>query len=311
LHKIIKSSFLKWAGGKKRLVSILDKFMPENIERYFEPFLGSGAFFFYLVQTQKKFQAILSDSNFELINTFKELRDSTNELIDILYEHQVNYYKNREKYYYFIRDEYITKNNTELAGRFIFLNKACYNGLYRVNRSGNFNVPHGRYINPKICNKEKLLDCSELLRISDVKISCDVYKNITSKCENNDFIYLDPPYFPISKTSNFTDYTKESFGLLEHNELAKEYERLNSIGSKVILSNSNSEYIKTLYKKHDIIKIKSSRNISCNPKNRQNHYDLIILNFDKKTKDKKILPEINSNSNSNSNSPNTNSIKQQ
>jgi DNA adenine methylase len=309
LHKIIKSSFLKWAGGKKRLVSILDKFMPENIERYFEPFLGSGAFFFYLVQTQKKFQAILSDSNFELINTFKELRDSTNELIDILYEHQVNYYKNREKYYYFIRDEYITKNNTELAGRFIFLNKACYNGLYRVNRSGNFNVPHGRYINPKICNKEKLLDCSELLRISDVKISCDVYKNITSKCENNDFIYLDPPYFPISKTSNFTDYTKESFGLLEHNELAKEYERLNSIGSKVILSNSNSEYIKTLYKKHDIIKIKSSRNISCNPKKRQNHYDLIILNFDKKTKDKKILPEINSNSNSNS--PNTNSIKQQ
>jgi DNA adenine methylase len=309
LQKIIKSSFLKWAGGKKRLVSILDKFMPENIERYFEPFLGSGAFFFYLVQTQKKFQAILSDSNFELINTFKELRDSTNELIDILYEHQVNYYKNREKYYYFIRDEYITKNNTELAGRFIFLNKACYNGLYRVNRSGNFNVPHGRYINPKICNKEKLLDCSELLRISDVKISCDVYKNITSKCENNDFIYLDPPYFPISKTSNFTDYTKESFGLLEHNELAKEYERLNSIGSKVILSNSNSEYIKTLYKKHDIIKIKSSRNISCNPKKRQNHYDLIILNFDKKTKDKKILPEINSNSNSNS--PNTNSIKQQ
>ncbi len=305
MHKIIKSSFLKWAGGKKRLTSILEKFIPKNIERYFEPFLGSGAFFFYLVQTQKKFQAILSDSNFELINTYKELRDNTNELIDILYEHQVNYYKNREKYYYFIRDEYITKNNTELAGRFIFLNKACYNGLYRVNKSGNFNVPHGRYINPKICNKEKLLDCSELLRIYDIKISCDSYKNITSKCENNDFIYLDPPYFPISKTSNFTDYTKESFGILEHNELSKEYERLNNIGSKVILSNSNSEYIKTLYKKYDIIKIKSSRNISCNPNKRKNHYDLIILNFNKKTTDKKILSEINSSS------PNTNSIKRE
>jgi DNA adenine methylase len=302
LHKIIKSSFLKWAGGKKRLTGILEKFIPKNIERYFEPFLGSGAFFFYLVQTQKKFQAALSDSNFELINTYKELRDNTNELIDILYEHQVNYNKNREKYYYFIRDEYITKNNTELAGRFIFLNKSCYNGLYRVNKSGNFNVPHGRYINPKICNKEKLLDCSELLRIYDVKISCDSYKNITSKCENNDFIYLDPPYFPISKTSNFTDYTKESFGILEHNELSKEYERLNNIGSKVILSNSNSEYIKTLYKKYDILKIKSSRNISCNPNKRKNHYDLIILNFNKKTTDKKILSEINS-------GPNTNSIK--
>jgi DNA adenine methylase len=305
LQKVIKSSFLKWAGGKKRLLSILDKFIPKNIERYFEPFLGSGAFFFYLVQTQKKFQAILSDSNFDLINTYKELRDNTNELIDILYEHQVNYYKNREKYYYFIRDEYITKNNTELAGRFIFLNKACYNGLYRVNRLGNFNVPHGRYINPKICNKEKLLDCSELLRIYDVKILCDVYKNITSKCKNNDFIYLDPPYFPISKTSNFTDYTKESFGIFEHNELAKEYERLNNMDCKVILSNSNSEYIKTLYKKYKVIKIKSNRNINCDPKKRKNHYDLIIVDFDKKIKDKKILSEINSSSNTN------NSIKQE
>jgi DNA adenine methylase len=295
LHKGIKSSFLKWAGGKKRLVGILDKLTPENIERYFEPFLGSGAFFFYLVQTKKKFKAILSDSNFELINTYKELRDNPNELIDILYEHQENYYKNREKYYYFIRDEHITKNKTELAGKFIFLNKACYNGLYRVNRLGNFNVPHGRYINPKICNKEKLIDCSELLRIYDVTILCDVYRNIITQCENNDFIYLDPPYFPISKTSNFTDYTKESFGLFEHNELAKEFERLNKIGSKVILSNSNSDYIKSLYTNHEIMKIKSSRSINCDPNKRKDHYDLIILNYNKKLKDKKIIPKINNN----------------
>jgi DNA adenine methylase len=305
LQKSIKSSFLKWAGGKKRLVCILDKLTPENIERYFEPFLGSGAFFFYLAQTKKKFKAILSDSNFELINTYKELRDNTNELIEILYEHQANYYKNREKYYYFIRDEYITKNNTELAGKFIFLNKACYNGLYRVNRLGNFNVPHGRYINPKICNREKLIDCSELLRIYDVTILCDVYRNITSKCENNDFIYLDPPYFPISKTSNFTDYTKESFGIFEHNELGKEFERLKKIGSKVILSNSNSEYIKSLYRNHEIIKIKSSRNINCDPKKRKDHYDLIILNYNKKMKDEKIIPKINNNLNT------TNKIKKE
>ncbi len=305
MHKCIKSSFLKWAGGKKRLVGILDKLTPENIDRYFEPFLGSGAFFFYLVQTKKKFKAILSDSNFELINTYKELRDNPNELIEILHEHQLNYYKNREKYYYFIRDEYITKNNTELAGKFIFLNKACYNGLYRVNRLGNFNVPHGRYINPKICNKEKLIDCSELLRIYDVTILCDVYRNIISQCENNDFIYLDPPYFPISKTSNFTDYTKESFGIFEHNELAKEFERLNKIGSKVILSNSNSDYIKSLYTNHEIIKIKSSRNINCDPKKRKDHYDLIILNYNKKMKDKKIIPKINNNLKT------TNKIKQE
>ena len=301
MPEIITSSFLKWAGGKKRLVVILDKLTPKYIERYFEPFLGSGAFFFYLVQTKKKFKAILSDSNFELINTYRELRDNTSDLIEILYEHQANYYKNREKYYYFIRDEYATKHNTELAGRFIFLNKSCYNGLYRVNRLGSFNVPHGRHANPKICNKEKLIECSELLRMNDVEILCDIYKNITSKCENNDFIYFDPPYFPMSKTSNFTDYTKESFGMLEHNELAKEFERLSQVGSKVVLSNSNSDYVKTLYRKFDAIKIKSTRNISCDPEKRKDHYDLIILNYDKKIKDKKIISEINNSSNAGNN----------
>ena len=295
----IQSSFLKWAGGKKRLASTLFKLAPNNMENYYEPFLGSGAFFFYLSQTKKKFKAVLSDSNSELINVYKQLRDNTNELIEILSKFQTNYFKNREKYYYFIRDEYITKNSIELAARFIFLNKSCYNGLYRVNRLGNFNVPHGRYMNPKICNKEKLIDCSELLRISDATIVCDTYKNIISKCENNDFIYLDPPYFPISKTSNFTDYTKECFEILEHNELAKEFERLSSIGAKAILSNSNSEYIKSLYKKYNIIKIRSLRNINCNPHKRKDHYDLIILNYDKKINNVKIICSNNSNLNAN------------
>ena len=295
----IQSSFLKWAGGKKRLASTLFKLAPNNMENYYEPFLGSGAFFFYLSQTKKKFKAVLSDSNSELINVYKQLRDNTNELIEILSKFQTNYFKNREKYYYFIRDEYITKNSIELAARFIFLNKSCYNGLYRVNRLGNFNVPHGRYMNPKICNKEKLIDCSELLRISDATIVCDTYKNIISKCENNDFIYLDPPYFPISKTSNFTDYTKECFEILEHNELAKEFERLSSIGAKAILSNSNSEYIKSLYKKYNIIKIRSLRNINCNPHKRKDHYDLIILNYDKKINNVKIVCRNDSNLNAN------------
>jgi DNA adenine methylase len=294
LHKIITSSFLKWAGGKKGLVIVLDKLAPKNIERYFEPFLGSGAFFFYLVQTKKKFQAVLSDSNFELINTYKELRDNANELIGILNEHQKNYYQNREKYYYHIRDEYIPKCNIESAGRFIFLNKSCYNGLYRVNRLGNFNVPHGKYINPKICNRDKLIECSELLRIYDVEISCNTYKSTTSKCDNNDFVYFDPPYFPISKTSNFTDYTKESFGILEHNELAKEFERLSCVGTNVILSNSNSDYIKTLYRNYDIIKIKTSRNINCNSKKRKDHYDLMVFNYNKNIKDEKIISKIDS-----------------
>ncbi|MGN6348044.1 MAG: DNA adenine methylase [Candidatus Nitrosocosmicus sp.] len=292
MHKIIQSSFLKWAGGKKRLVPVLDKLSPKKMEMYYEPFLGSGAFFFYLSQTRSKFQSILSDSNFDLINSYLQLRDNTNELIDLLHEHQVNYYKNRESYYYFIRDEYSVKDNVESAARFIFLNKSCYNGLYRVNGSGFFNVPHGRYLNPKICNKEKLVNCADLLRKSNAKILRDTYKNITLKCERDDFVYFDPPYFPISKTSKFTDYTKESFGLFEHNELAKEFERLNNIGATVILSNSNSEYIKSLYKKYDIIKIKSLRNINCDPKKRKDHYDLMILSNHKKIKDKETISNI-------------------
>jgi DNA adenine methylase len=282
-----KLSFLKWAGGKRRLVNTLDKLTPSTMERYFEPFLGSGVFFFYLIQTRKKFKAILSDSNFELINAYKIVRDNVDELIELLLEHQTRYSNGKEKYYYSIRDEYIPKSNIELAAKFIFLNKTCYNGLYRVNRLGAFNVPHGRYINPKICNIEKLNKCSELLRISEAEITCDSYKRILLKCERDDFIYLDPPYFPLSKTSNFTDYTKESFGIFEHNELAKEFERLDKKGIKVILSNSNSNYIWQLYNKFEIMKIKSLRNINCDSHNRKGHYDLIILNYNKKNEDEK------------------------
>lgn len=295
MHKSIQSSFLKWAGGKKRLVHVLDSLSPKNIEMYYEPFLGSGAFFFYLSQTKIKFKAVLSDSNFDLINVYLQLRDNVTELIDLLYEHQINYYKNKEKYYYFIRDEYNIKDDIESAARFIFLNKSCYNGLYRVNSSGCFNVPHGRYINPKICNKEKLVNCSDFLRKSDAKILCDTYRNVTLRCKTGDFIYFDPPYFPVSKTSNFTDYTKESFGIFDHNELAKEFERLNDIGANIILSNSNSEYIKSLYKKYHIIKIKSLRNINCDPKKRKNHYDLIILDNNKKIRNKENIQSLNIN----------------
>lgn len=293
MHKTNTTSFLKWAGGKKRLVVLLDKLTPNDIDRYFEPFLGGGAFFFYLIQTRKPFNAFLSDSNPQLINTYRVVRDNVKELIEILENHQKKYYKNGEKYYYSVRDnnkvnQSNVQNNinsaTEVAGRFIFLNKTCYNGLYRVNKIGNFNVPHGRYFNPKICNKEKLIECSNLLNRSEVDIRCDIYKNTTSKCQEDDFVYLDPPYFPISRTANFTDYTKENFGVQQHAELANEFDRLNEIGAKVLLSNSNSDYVKSLYDKHRILKVKSQRNINCDAKRRSDHHDLIITNFNKNNK---------------------------
>lgn len=291
MYKTNTSSFLKWAGGKKRLVTLLDKLTPNSIERYFEPFLGGGAFFFYLIQTRKPFKAFLSDSNPQLINTYRVVKDNVKELIEILQDHQEKYYKSGEKYYYLVRDNSSSSNNnnnlTELAGRFIFLNKTCYNGLYRVNKIGNFNVPHGRYFNPKICNREKLIECSLLLNRSEVDIQCDIYKNTTSKCQQDDFVYFDPPYFPLSRTANFTDYTKESFGMQQHSELANEFDRLNSIGAKVLLSNSNSEYVKSLYEKHTILKVKTQRNINCDAKRRRDHHDLIITNFTKNTNTKK------------------------
>jgi DNA adenine methylase len=294
LYKTNTTSFLKWAGGKRRLVTLLDKYTPTNIDRYFEPFLGSGAFFFHLVQSRKQFKAYLSDSNPHLINTYREVRDNLNELIEILMGHQNSYHKNGEKYYYSVRDDQSKKTNTEAAAKFIFLNKTCYNGLYRVNKLGNFNVPHGRYFNPKICNKEKLIECSSLLNNTEVKIVCDIYKNTTLKCKDNDFVYLDPPYFPVSRTSNFTDYTKESFGTQQHQELANEFDRLDSIGSKVLLSNSNSEYVKSLYKNYFILKVKSTRSINCNADRRSAHHDLIISNYNKRVKDtEKVTHKVN------------------
>jgi len=290
---------LKWAGGKKRLVVLFDKLTPNGIDRYFEPFLGGGAFFFYLIQTRKPFKAFLSDSNPQLINTYRVVRDNVKELIEILDNHQKKYYKDGEKYYYLIRDNTkvnqlnIQNNNSaEVAGRFIFLNKTCYNGLYRVNKIGNFNVPHGRYFNPKICNREKLAECSNLLNRSEVDIICDIYKNTTSKCQEDDFVYLDPPYFPVSRTANFTDYTKESFGMQQHAELANEFDRLNEMGAKVLLSNSNSDYVKSLYDKHRILKVKSQRNINCDAKRRRDHHDLIITNFSKNKKIKNVESTI-------------------
>ena len=294
MYKTNTTSFLKWAGGKRRLVTLLDKYTPTNIDRYFEPFLGSGAFFFHLVQSRKQFKAYLSDSNPHLINTYREVRDNVNELIEILMDHQKGYLKNGEKYYYSVRDDQSNKTNTETAAKFIFLNKTCYNGLYRVNKLGNFNVPHGRYFNPKICNKEKLIECSSLLNNTEVKIVCDIYKNTTLKCKDNDFVYLDPPYFPVSRTSNFTDYTKESFGTQQHQELANEFDRLDSIGSKVMLSNSDSEYVKSLYKNYFVLKVKSTRSINCNADRRSAHHDLIISNYNKRVKDtEKVTHKVN------------------
>lgn len=272
------SSILKWAGGKRRIAHFLSKFCPQVIDRYFEPFLGGGALFFYLAQTKPRFKAILSDSNSDLINVYKCVRDDVCNLIDILQIHQSNYYKKPEEYYYYIRDIYHSATDLDNAARLLFLNKTCYNGLHRVNKSGSFNVPHGAHTNPVICNSKKLEAFSEILQRADAEIICEYYHNITLRCQPGDFVYLDPPYFPLSKTCYFKDYTKDDFGCPEQIMLAKEFGRLSNIGCTVLLSNSNSTLITNLYKGFNIMTISTTRQINCNASNRQRHQELLITN---------------------------------
>ena len=270
--------FIKWAGSKRNVSHFLAKFLPANLERYCEPFLGSGSLFFYLAQTRPKFDAILSDSNEDLINVYRCIRDEVKELIELLKIHQDNYYNDKEKYYYFIRDILKTYSNVEGAARLLFLNKTCYNGLYRVNKSGTFNVPHGTYMKPTICNENRLLSISNILRITNTSLVHNSFENITSDCSPMDCIYFDPPYLPITKTAKFKDYTKENFDIKKHILLKKEFDRLVELGCIVLLSNSDSPIIKELYRTYKIMTISISRTINRDGNKRKNHRELLIVN---------------------------------
>jgi DNA adenine methylase len=269
---------LKWAGGKRRIAHFLGKFFPDTIERYFEPFLGGASLFLYLAQTKPRFKAILSDSNVDLINVYKCVRDDVSDLIALLEVHQSEYYRDREKYYYHVRDTYKPAKDIENAARLIFTNKTCYNGLYRVNRSGFFNVPHGTHPRPAICDSQRLISFSEILQRSEAEIICDDYRNVIQRCQHPDVIYIDPPYFPTTKTAYFHDYTKEDFGQLQQIILAKEFRRLSNIGCTVLVSNSSSPFISDLYQNYNMMTIPTTRQINCDARKRLGHQELLITN---------------------------------
>lgn len=273
---VITWPFLKWAGGKRRLARHLADLCPHNIQRYVEPFLGSGALFMYLAQTRPGFQAVLSDSNAELVNVYRCVRDSAKELAEALEDHERKYYRNPERHYYRVRDDHGLQDRIERAARMVFLNKTCYNGLYRVNRSGRFNVPHGSYVRPAICNRESLFAASEILNRDGVSIRRADYATATGACKAGDLVYLDPPYLPVTKTANFTDYTSDSFGYDDHVALAKEFQRLADIGCTVVLSNSNSARIRDLYDGFVIQTVGVSRSINCNASRRTGQSELVV-----------------------------------
>lgn len=277
--------FLKWAGGKTQLLPKISKMVPRFYSRYFEPFLGGGAVFFYMVSNRNiGFEAHLIDINRELINTYNIIKSSLEELIAILSKYQEEYDKSPVKFYYQLRDKF-DRNATsiEKAARTIALNKTCYNGLYRVNKNGEFNVPIGRYKKPVICDDENLRNINNVLLNSKTHFySCDYRTVLVDKTSKDDFIYLDPPYNPVSLTAKFTGYTECGFTDKDQRDLSQIFIKLTERGCKVLLSNSDTPYIRELYNDfsahtHQIIALRS---INSSSSKRRGHKELLISNYD-------------------------------
>ncbi|MBD2182403.1 DNA adenine methylase [Planktothrix sp. FACHB-1355] len=261
--KVSPRPFLKWAGGKSKLIAQYETFFPKEFQTYYEPFLGGGAVFFYLKQTRPEFKAILTDINADLINTYICVRDRVKDLIACLEEHQQ---RHNSDYYYDLRNCHTLKG-LEAAARFIYLNKTCFNGLYRVNPKGEFNVPVGKYKNPKISNPDLLYTVSEALQ--GVEIAERSFEAVLDYAKtSNDFVYFDPPYYPLSNTSEFTAYTRDAFRKEDQIRLKEVFAKLASQGVKVMLSNSDCEFIRELYKDFNIEDILAARYINSNAKKR-------------------------------------------
>lgn len=265
---------VKWVGGKRQLMFELLKNIPKTYNRYFEPFIGGGALFFELQPDN----AYISDINEELINLYSVVRDSVDELIEDLSKHEVS-----KEYFLEIRnidrtEEYSNLSNIERASRFIYLNRTCFNGMYRVNSKGEFNVPFGNYKNPRIIDKSNLLNCSELLKETEIK--CDDFSEILNKVQKGDFVYFDPPYVPLNETSSFTSYTKDGFDIDMQFKLRDVCDELDSMGVKFMLSNSDTKLVNDLYANYEIKKVFASRQINANADGRGKITEVLVKNYD-------------------------------
>ncbi|MEG1662968.1 MAG: DNA adenine methylase, partial [Clostridia bacterium] len=289
--------FVKWVGGKGQLMGELDKLLPSNGEKvlikYAEPFVGGGALLFNILSKYSFNEIYIGDINAELINAYMVVKSDVTNLINTLSEMQNDYLPldddNRKVYYYNARKEFNElqleeKNSVRKAALFIFLNKTCFNGLYRVNRKGEFNVPMGAYKNPTICDKDNLQNVSEALQ--NVTIYCGDYSKSSKFIDNTTLVYLDPPYRPISETSSFTAYNLNCFDDSEQLRLAKFVDEISEIGAKVLLSNSDPQntnmddtFFEQLYSKYKISKVEATRMINSNSEKRGKINELLICNY--------------------------------
>lgn len=270
--------FVKWAGGKGQLLERLERYSPASFGVYYEPFLGGGAVFFHLVNQRPKFEAVLSDTNAELINAYKVIKDDVDEIITLLENHRAEYRADPKNYFYSVRASE-PESEVERAARLIFLNKTCFNGLYRVNKKGKFNVPCGWYLDPGIFDEENMRSVSAALGWSDAKLLVADFLEATKDAKKGDFVYFDPPYHPLSKTSSFTGYTKEDFTEKDQERLAKKFRELDSKSCFVMVSNSFSRAILDLYKDFEIHTVHATRMINCKAEGRGKIKELIVTNY--------------------------------
>ncbi len=269
---------LKWVGGKRQLIPSIVEHLPININdyKYVEPFIGGGALLFYL---QPK-NAIINDFNEELINVYKVIKDNLNELITDLKKH-----KNEAEYFYKIRgidrsDQFKKITPVQRASRVIYLNKTCFNGLYRVNNAGEFNSPFGRYKDPNIVNEPTLKAVNKFLNNNNIEINSGDYSDILKQADKKCFVYLDPPYHPISESSNFTGYVQGGWNTFDQLDLKTACDKLHKKGVKFLLSNSSAEFIKDLYKDYKITIVKANRAVNSNGANRGEVDEVLIRNYE-------------------------------
>ena len=255
--------FLKWAGGKLQLIEQFENLFPPDFCNYYEPFIGSGAVFFYLKSKSKPKKAVV--------------RDKPSELIEVLLNHRKRHSK---QYYYEVRDlESERLDSVSRAARMIYLNKTCFNGLYRVNSKGEFNVPFGDYKNPSIFNRNTLYRASQMLQ--DAALRVMTFDKVLDFAGKDDFVYFDPPYIPLSKTSSFTRYSKSEFSIKEQNQLSEVFRALDSMGCFVMLSNSDHSLIRELYRDYDknIVVVRAKRKINSVGSKRGAINELVVTNY--------------------------------
>lgn len=267
--------FVKWVGGKRGIIDELKSRLPADISDYYEPFIGGGALFFAKYRDIKT--AVLSDVNIDLLLTYQVIKKDVESLIEKL---KIHAQKHNDDYFYKIRGKHELTDPVEIAARFIYLNKTCFNGLYRVNSKGEFNVPVGKYTNPPIVSELNLRACQTALSKATIKLQS--YDQI--KPSEGAFVYFDPPYHPTSETAYFTQYSKNGFSEKDQINLRDFFVKLTKQKVNVMLSNSNTPFVQDLYKGYNIAIIDAPRTVNCKPNKRNSVEEVLITNYDQNSR---------------------------